>query len=241
MLKEALEYLIEQGERTFKSLVVGDTTYTNNAVYPVKPVGSFFPNVLKLSTLDALCTLAASEEVKKIKETASDLYAVIVSPSYIEFLTAPQGNLNERQLIASVSANIPDDMTGMFYPQSEFVLKLRTGMKKTDGLATAVEIISALQTTEDCKVEDNGLSQDVTVHKGVKSYVVGKIPESLDLQPYRTFAEVEQPESPFMLRIRDDFSCMIAPVDGGAWQLEAIKNVAAYLKDHMPKEVTILD
>mgnify|MGYP003258251653 FL=1 len=49
------------------------------------------------------------------------------------------------------------------------------------------------------------------------------------MQPYRTFLEVKQPASDFLLRIDKDGHPALYEADGGAWKLEAKRNIAGYL------------
>ena len=53
------------------------------------------------------------------------------------------------------------------------------------------------------------------------------------LQPFRTFVEVAQPESEFLLRISDKGEIGLFPADGGVWKLEATRNVAAYFEEKL--------
>lgn len=48
------------------------------------------------------------------------------------------------------------------------------------------------------------------------------------LQPFRTFLEVDQPESEFLLRVDAEKGVGLFEADGGVWKLEAKKNIAAY-------------
>lgn len=51
------------------------------------------------------------------------------------------------------------------------------------------------------------------------------------LKPYRTFNEVDQPESEFLLRLSEGGGVALYEADGGAWKLQARRNVAEYLKN----------
>ena len=53
------------------------------------------------------------------------------------------------------------------------------------------------------------------------------------LQPYRTFLEVKQPASDFLLRIDKDGHPALYEADGGAWKLEAKRRIAAYLGEQL--------
>ena len=50
------------------------------------------------------------------------------------------------------------------------------------------------------------------------------------LKPYRTFSEVDQPESEFLLRLSEGARVALYEADGGAWTLQARRNVADYLR-----------
>ena len=50
-----------------------------------------------------------------------------------------------------------------------------------------------------------------------------------ELTPLRTFYEVEQPTSPFVLRFNEDAEAALFEGDGGAWQLRAVENIKNWL------------
>lgn len=61
------------------------------------------------------------------------------------------------------------------------------------------------------------------------------------LRPYRTFLEVEQPESKFIFRIREgsDGQPMfkLVEADGGLWKYEAVDAIKKYLTENLPEEL----
>lgn len=64
--------------------------------------------------------------------------------------------------------------------------------------------------------------------------------------PFRTFIEIEQPESEFLLRAKKGYEGIefaLFEADGGAWKKEAIDNIAAYLKENLKEieHITILN
>ena len=77
---------------------------------------------------------------------------------------------------------------------------------------------------------DNGINQTTTVKSGVASLAKATAPNPVTLRPYRTFTEVTQPSSQFVLRINKEAELALFEADGGKWKLEAIKNIADYLK-----------
>jgi hypothetical protein len=86
---------------------------------------------------------------------------------------------------------------------------------------------------------DDGVTQTVTAKAGVAIVQELKVPNPVTLQPYRTFREVGQPASPFVLRMRRGQgpvgpTAALFESDGGAWRLEAIANIHNWLKDKLP-------
>ena len=72
---------------------------------------------------------------------------------------------------------------------------------------------------------------------GVASRGNAKVPNPVQLSPYRTFVEVEQPESKFVFRMREGARCGLFEADGGAWKLEAMNNIKEYLKEALAQEI----
>jgi hypothetical protein len=56
------------------------------------------------------------------------------------------------------------------------------------------------------------------------------IPNPVKLSPFRTFIEVEQPESLFVLRGRKGPQWALFEADGGLWKIKAIQNIKNWLE-----------
>lgn len=91
---------------------------------------------------------------------------------------------------------------------------------------------------------DDGVKQEVTVRSGVQVLEKTVVPNPVTLAPFRTFPEVEQPESPFIFRLRKNpqggVSAALFEADGGAWMLVAIERVREYLSGKLPAGVRVL-
>jgi hypothetical protein len=84
---------------------------------------------------------------------------------------------------------------------------------------------------------DDGVSQKATIKTGLASKGEAIVPNPVRLKPFRTFTEVDQPESAFVFRMKNDnysgITCGIFEADGGAWKREAMESVKAYLKEEL--------
>ena len=56
------------------------------------------------------------------------------------------------------------------------------------------------------------------------------------LKPYRTFQEVEQPESAFLIRVSER-GISFTEADGGMWKLTARETVKKFLEEQLRQEV----
>lgn len=82
-------------------------------------------------------------------------------------------------------------------------------------------------------VGDDGISQAVKIKQGLTSVADVIVPNPVNLAPYRTFLEVDQPFSNFIFRMKDGPKGALFEADGGVWRNDAITNIANYLHDRL--------
>ena len=86
-------------------------------------------------------------------------------------------------------------------------------------------------------MNDNGIATSVVTQKGVALQSNEAIRPIVKLRPYRTFQEVDQPESPFLIRINER-RILFIEADGGMWKLKARETVKEFLTDKLSQEVS---
>ena len=94
------------------------------------------------------------------------------------------------------------------------------------------ELISKIRALAE-KTWVEGVTQTVEARQGVALNALIEIKPRVMLRPFRTFLEVEQPESEFLLRVDPDEGIGFFEADGGIWKLEAKKNIADYFLKNM--------
>lgn len=101
--------------------------------------------------------------------------------------------------------------------------------------AVVINLVGNVTEKAEVHVEDDGFTQKVGTRAGVHTVAESTVPNPITLAPFRTFREVEQPKSPFVLRIHrgngDSPTVTFHEGDGGAWKLEAVERVTAWLTD----------
>lgn len=83
------------------------------------------------------------------------------------------------------------------------------------------------------RVVDNLLDMNTEAKSGIALSSMVKIEPRVNLQPFRTFIEVGQPASEFLLRFNERGEIGFFPADGGVWKLEATRNVATYFEEKL--------
>lgn len=110
------------------------------------------------------------------------------------------------------------------------MITLKSKFVETPELLDVIKLLGTITEENSAQMSDDGFSQSVVVRKGIALKEGRVIKPIVKLKPYRTFNEVDQPESEFLLRLSDGGCVALYEADGGAWKLTARKNVAEYLR-----------
>ena len=73
--------------------------------------------------------------------------------------------------------------------------------------------------------------------QGVSLKTMVAVKPRVALRPYRTFLEVDQPESEFLLRLDDNGNVGLFEADGGMWEQTAKASILSYFEEHLAEEV----
>lgn len=179
-----------------------------------------------------------------------DLYGTLIDPwkirnhylsiSLIDDKPFPFGKwLGLEEAIIELQSKMVPDMTGTIKISTEkegIFSECEVAIQKTDLLPT-IQLLSSVTECNQKISEDNGISQSVTIQRGVRVKEQMEIANVIQLRPFRTFLEIEQPLSSFVRRIRQGAeSPQVAffEADGGTWKLEAIQKIKSWLSGRIP-------
>lgn len=95
------------------------------------------------------------------------------------------------------------------------------------------DFLSRMTDEKSVSTNDNGVTQTVEARQGVALNALVEVKPRVLLRPFRTFLEVEQPESEFLLRVHPEEGIGFFEADGGIWKLEAKKNIADYFNTNL--------
>lgn len=236
MLKEFIEHI----QKTTQPLIheeVDGTTFVITADGEVKEVlpVCFHPDTLDLNSLDAL--------VKLVKTEASemDVPLYITIPDHMTVRCFGQPNEEERYFRQVYYEAHATDVPGWGEKNTlgfeEAQIALRTRFQETPDTLYTMKLVSDISLGAKVIYNDNGVATTITTQKGVALQTNEQIRPIVKLRPYRTFQEVEQPESIFLIRVSDRGISFIE-ADGGMWKLTARETVKKFLEERLQQEVS---
>ena len=121
-------------------------------------------------------------------------------------------------------------------PFEEMQIALRTRFQETADTPYIQKLLTEISTGAKITFNDNGVATTVVTKKGIDLQNNETIRPIITLRPYRTFQEIDQPESVFLIRINERGISFIE-ADGGMWKLKARETIKAFLEDKLANEI----
>jgi hypothetical protein len=211
------------------------------------------PKPLKVGSpigLTTLTGLAAFVKEKIAAHTDTDgengaegdvrpMFLHVVSPTKVVLASALTfGPLHQRETFAVAEVKRPQFPYGNQLDPEAFILAALTNLVENDERQRMLEFVSRITSGPVTVAEDDGVGQSVTVSMGVSGAIKGAnaFKNPVELEPYRTFREVDQPASPFVLRFsgggpNQKPTIALHAADAGHWEIDAIENVKKWLTE----------
>ena len=232
MLKELFEHI----QHTAQPIIhkEGETTFvvtTNGVVEELIPTIDLpHPDTLPLNSLDALVKLVRTEAANM----DSPLYITIPSHLTVRCFGQPDPDARYfRQVYYEAKAtDVPGFQDG-FRDQEKAIIELRSRFAPGEGVDYLLDLISRISKENGVITNDNGVSQTVEARQGVALKTMERLKPRVPLRPFRTFQEVEQPESEFLLRMDEEGNIGLFEADGGMWKLTARQTIKAFLEANL--------
>ncbi len=228
MSKESLEYVVGLSKPNIITGIDGFTYVDKNMRKLEK--NEELADAVRMSTLSSLV-----DYIKSNTDKLDDKMIVhVVSPTKVRLFSKLNCERN-RETIAEVIAKIPEFTFGNYIDREEFGIALQSKFIPDEERELLLAFIGNVEDGTVAAYGDDGITQKATVKTGIASKADAKVPNPVRLTPYRTFIEVDQPESKFIFRMKSErgIYCALFEADGGAWELEAMENVKEYLSEEL--------
>lgn len=233
MLKEAIEKIVSLASPEIRTMEgrtfsIGSDGYQEIRATPDRP------EMLTLNSLDSLVKMVKTEGL----QDDAPLYITIPNPTTV--LCFAKFNRDDRcfrQLYYQANGtDIPGWGERVEIPFEEAMIALRTRFQETNDTTYALKLLSEITTGAKMTFNDNGIATTVMTKKGIDLQTNQPIRPIISLRPYRTFQEIEQPESQFLIRVSERGIAFIE-ADGGMWKLHARQAIKEFLEKEFAEEI----
>jgi hypothetical protein len=235
MIKEAIEKILSLAP--IQQLEISGRTFTSQPVSEIKPA---LPASLQVHTLTGLADYLTKNPDKL---DIAQLLVHVVDPENVRVVSRLAEVYQTREPYANAVLKTTSYPFDRYLPVDQFIIALQTYFVPCEMVSGLLKIVGNLAADASVKYLDDGVTQQVTARTGITRLENIEVPNPVDLAPYRTFLEVNQPISKFVFRIKQDNvapTCALFAADGGNWQLEAIRNVKQWLAEHIPQGTVLL-
>lgn len=225
MLREAIEKIERMSAPTFHE--VDGSVFSNQEMVHVmdkKPM----PKCIELTGLDSICKMVRNEA----GHVGLQIFIQVKDYKSVSVFTELDED-EDRLYLYKCTADTPAVTTDRFMAYEKAVIELRSLYIPNKGTEYLLQLLSSISNESKVTSSDNGVTQQVEARSGIALNSMVKVDPRVTLQPFRTFIEVAQPASEFLLRINERGEIGFFPADGGVWKLEATRNVAAYFETQL--------
>lgn len=228
MLKELAQYLVSLKDN--KTYQFHGDIYSDRELVRIPPHIDH-PNSIKIRSLSSLVSLIQNEF-----DVFSDRYPIFVdvqSPRAVRVFTT-FGEGMERDNLYVCECDAPK-FEPKWMGHEEAIISLRAMFiqdNETD-IEYVLDLLSKISSESSVTSSDNGVSQTVEARQGIALSQRVQVRPRVKLRPYRTFLEVDQPASDFLLRLDKDGRVGFLSADCDMWAMEAKKNIASYISKQL--------
>lgn len=225
MLKEALQYIVGLSEAREHS-IHGD-------VYSDKPLHRIDTYCPKADSVTVHTLTSLLDYINGTSDILADKMIVAVeSPTTVRLYSELDCN-RDREYLMVAEAFLPKFYFNQFIDQESFCINLQSKFIQNQDRDLLLKFAGTVESGTVAQYGDDGVTQKATIKTGLASKGEAILPNPVRLKPFRTFLEIDQPESDFIFRMREGrgVECAIYEADGGAWQIEAMQKIKAYLQE----------
>lgn len=235
MLKEFVEKIISLAEPSVRVEEDG-RIYSDKKLLEVQ-LPSFTPVTVH--------TLAGLRDLYKFRDqqTAAPTFIQIEDHTTVSLVAKEVDEWRRRAIFvhATVPSDAPRFRFGVWMDPEEFVVGMQTLFEDAEygtDHKKIIKLVSGLAAEAVTISNDDGVSQQVVTRQGMVTKADEKVSPRVSLAPFRTFREVSQPSTDFIMRLRSRQgqmpSCALFEADGGEWKTTAMKYIREYFQKELP-------
>jgi hypothetical protein len=216
-------------------LTIGGVDYTDRDLLPVRSPEPE-PSALRLETLSGLTTYLAENRDHLDLDT---LILHVENPARVTLRSSLVGARRQRMYYAIAEAfdrfgAVQGFGFGRYLEREHLTVAVQALFEPGWDRQEVLAVIGNVKDGAQVVTTDDGHTQQVETRRGVHLIQHEYLQASYMLAPYRTFPEIAQPASPYVLRLQGggEVRAALFEADGGAWRQVAIHAVAEWLQEN---------
>ncbi|MFH5187144.1 hypothetical protein ACHHV8_33680 [Paenibacillus sp. TAB 01] len=236
MIKEAIDKILSLSKHTapIQTVDINGQTYTSAELTKIKTplIGN-----IEVHNLSGIVEYLLSDFDSRLP-----VIVHVISPTEVHVLTGLNGNLDRSTLIKA-TALLPRIRFNEYADLESFNVMLQSCFvpgsieELRNDRESVLKLVGNVKDEQVMSYGDDGISQSVAAKTGVATVENVAVPNPVYLKPFRTFVEIEQPLSAFVLRMRKGPEVALFEADGGAWKVVAIQRIKEFLFANLRERV----
>lgn len=242
MLKAAIEKILSLSDPHI--VEIGGETYADRMLSRIPHELTACP--LEVHTLTAVLDYITNG-CDELEEDISRKFVIHVADQEHVYLYHELNADKVRECLLECSVSPKTFPFGRWLSVEDFIIAMQAHFVPSWNVDQLVKLVGNVVDESSMTTADDGVTQKVTARSGIQLVKQVDVPNPVSLAPYRTFHEIEQPESSFVFRVRrgaDGVEAALFTADGNAWVGDAILGIRDYLRAEMDEalrdEVIIL-
>nr|WP_297274764.1 hypothetical protein [uncultured Agathobaculum sp.] len=237
MIKEALQYIVDLGKVAVSE--INDSKYSTVQLFRIPEELTAAP--LSVHTLSVIINYITSgtDECAENDDSMDRRFVIHVEDYDRVYLYRELNNDKARECLIEAELSVPSFPFGRWMDMETFTINLQTCFTPDGDRDKLIQLAGTVRADQGVTVADDGMTQQVTARSGISLIQQVSVPNPVELVPFRTFTEIEQPASPFVFRMRRDGDAIMAALfaaDADAWKNEAICRIRDYFDMELPDE-----
>lgn len=225
--KDALEFLVGLGNPAL--VEVEGRNYTSLRLSGIEDP---MADTLTVHTLSGLVDYIKTERER------DGIIIQVLSPSEVNLYGFLQEPWRQREHFLAVKMfDVGSFPFGSYIDHEQFVIQLQSKFIQDETTASILKVVGNLSDESVKTIIDDGVTQSAHVKTGLRAEDK-MVPNPVTLRPYRSFPEIEQPASKFILRLKSGKGELpqvaLFDADNGQWKLTAIQSIRAWLASKLP-------
>ena len=234
-LRDAIDYLVDLAEEAKEPKVVdiAGKTYCDKSLRRYDKEEKAEP--LTATSLNSMLDYING----KSDELCESMIIHVESPTSVRLISGLDKE-RDREELFRVTTNPNGFVFDSYYDQERFIINMQTAFQQSEETALILTVAGNVEKKTVANYGDDGTSQKATISKGIAGKEDVIVPNPVTLKPYRTFLEVDQPESKFIFRIGEgkygEPLFKLVEADGGLWKYDAVRAIKDYVRENLDPE-----